>query len=126
MILGIGVDICEVNRFNRLSEDERFLKKVFSEDEITYCEKFKNKAECFAARFAAKEAFIKALGTGLSKGIVLKEIEVKKEKSGKPVLKISGSTLETFKSLKGNEILLSISHEKTIATAFVIITKGQK
>jgi len=125
MILGIGVDICEVKRFNRLSEDKRFIKRIFSDQEIDYCEKFKKKAECFAARFAAKEAFIKALGIGLSKGIVLKEIEVKKEKSGQPVLKISGATLKTFNNLKGDKIFLSMSHEKTSAVAFVIITKGQ-
>lgn len=123
MLLGIGVDICEVQRFDRLSEDEFFLKRIFTEDEINFCNRIKRKSECFAARFAAKEAFLKAIGIGIGEGVSFLEIEVKKDKSGKPYFGIYGGTYETLKKLGGAEIHLSLSHEKSAAIAFVVISK---
>lgn len=123
MIFGIGVDICEVDRFIRLSENEEFLKRIFSEEEISYCKSFKKKEQCFAARFAAKEAFVKALGTGMFNSVSLKEIEIKKGEKGNPYFNIKGETLNTFKRLGAKDIYLSISHEKHYAVAFVIITR---
>lgn len=125
MILGIGVDICEVERFKRLSEDDSFLNRIFTRDEIEYCKNFKKKAECLAARFAAKEAFVKALGTGMFNGVSLKEIEIKRDSNGKPFFDIKGETLETFKKTKAKEAFLSISHEKNNAIAFVVITRTE-
>lgn len=126
-MLGIGVDICEVKRFDRLQKNEKFIKKVFTELEIKYCEKKnKGKSQSFAARFAAKEAFVKALGTGFRKGTLYKEIEVNNDDLGKPYLNITGTTYKTLKNMNGGNIYLSLSHEKKAAVAFVVIEKGIK
>jgi holo-[acyl-carrier protein] synthase len=123
-MIGIGVDICEVKRFEDLSSSETFLKKVFTESEIKECSRKKNFLQCFASRFSAKEAFVKAMGTGFSKGVNYKEIELEKDKAGKPSLKITGETLATLKKKGGGIVHLSISHEKDFAIAFVVIEKG--
>ncbi|MCK4797381.1 MAG: holo-ACP synthase [Spirochaetes bacterium] len=122
-MLGIGVDICEVNRFEKLKQNKAFLKKIFTDNEIEYCEKRRNNAQCFAVRFAAKEAFVKAIGTGFRKGAHYKEIEVINNELGNPFLKITGLTNETLNRMNGSTIHLSLSHEKTSAIAFVIIEK---
>lgn len=118
---GIGIDICEVKRFDRLKQDERFLQRIFSENEILYCSKLKRSSEAFAVRFAAKEAFSKAIGTGIAKGVSLSEIEIKKEESGKPYISLTGNTLDLFNKLGDKKIHLSLSHEKTSAVAVVVI-----
>jgi holo-[acyl-carrier protein] synthase len=118
---GIGVDICEVNRFDRLKEKSDFIQKIFTEEEIKYCCPKKNSSQYFAVRFAAKEAFLKALGTGIGKGIHLKEIEVVRNDSGKPFILLHGETKRTFEKMKTGNIHLSLSHEKNNAIAFVII-----
>ncbi|OUX53066.1 MAG: hypothetical protein CBE47_04075 [Pelagibacteraceae bacterium TMED287] len=124
-ILGLGVDIININRIKMiLNRNKKFVEKIFSKKEILYCNKKKAKEFCFAKRFAAKEAFSKALGTGISKGLNFKEIEVIKEDSGKPSLSIKGkSLLVVKKTLKKDNfvVFLSISDDKPFAVATVII-----
>ena len=119
---GIGIDICNVKRFERLTENNSFINKIFTENEIIYCNSRKRKkSEVFAVRFAAKEAFAKALGTGFRKGISLKEIEIKKDELGKPSIVLYGNTKDFFESQVGGTIYLSLSHEKETAIAMVVI-----
>src|ERR1019366_9768217 len=93
MIVGLGVDIAEVGRIAAAIErhGRPFLQRVFTPAEIAYCEKHRNRVERFAGRFAAKEATMKALGTGWARGVRWVEIEVVREPSGKPMLKLSGA-----------------------------------
>lgn len=119
---GIGIDICEVQRFDRLIDNETFLKKVFTVEEVKYCLKQRSPGQFFAARFAAKEAFVKAMGTGIGrKGISLKEIEVKKDGLGKPYIELYGDTKSAVYEDGKKSILLSISHEAKAAVAVVLI-----
>ena len=123
-IFGIGTDIVDVKRIKKSLKNKLFLSRLFNKDEISKCEKTKNSPNCFAKRFAAKEAFSKALGTGISKGLNFKEIEVIKEDSGKPSLSIKGkSLLVVKKTLKKDNfvVFLSISDDKPFAVATVII-----
>ncbi len=122
MILGIGIDIFEVVRMKeRLKSQPSFIEGIFTESEIKYCNQFKNKAERFAARYAAKEAFLKALGTGWRDGITFKDINIINNSLGKPAIILSGIAKEIADNLNATEIHLSISHTKNLATAFVII-----
>jgi holo-[acyl-carrier protein] synthase len=120
---GIGIDICEVKRFDRLKAKEGFLQRIFSEEEISYCNARKNSSECFAVRFAAKEAFLKALGTGLAKGVHFREIIVINGALGKPDINLAGETRMTFENMGLSKILVSISHERENAVAVVMIDK---
>lgn len=117
----IGIDICEVKRFEKLVKDHSFLSRVFTEAEIEYCIKKKNCCQNFAVRFAAKEAFSKALGTGLKSGIKLKEIEILKDDEGKPIIKLYDKTKLFYESRFNKNIHLSLSHEKSLAVAVVIL-----
>ena len=92
MIIGIGTDIIEVNRIAKSIENLSFKQKVFSTQEINYCETKVNKAEHYAARFAAKEAFFKALGTGWRGGMAFNEVEIINDGLGKPTINLSGDT----------------------------------
>src|SRR3977135_2990439 len=93
MIVGLGMDIAEVDRIAAAIERHggAFLKRVFTPAEIAYCEKHRNRTERFAGRFAAKEAAMKALGTGWARGVRWLDIEVVREPSGKPTLKLTGA-----------------------------------
>ena len=91
-IFGIGTDIVKVSRINKLIINKKFLKRLFNKDEIKKCNKSKNTSSCYAKRFAAKEAFSKALGTGISKGLSFNEIIILNENSGKPFIKLIDST----------------------------------
>lgn len=125
MILGIGTDIVDVARIAQKVEGrEDFMKKVFSEQEAEYCKKQANPAESFAARFAAKEAFLKALGKGLDATFELHQIEIRNQENGKPYLELSSDVnvlvlLETEQN--PYRLHVSLSHTKTHATAHVII-----
>jgi holo-[acyl-carrier protein] synthase len=123
MIVGIGADIAEVHRLREAVErhGERFLQRVFTPLEIGYCRSHRNAAERLAARFAAKEAMMKALGTGWRRGIRWRDIEVSNAASGKPELRLSGKALEFYESLGGTRILLSLTHTESYALAHVII-----
>jgi holo-[acyl-carrier protein] synthase len=122
MIKGIGIDMIEPERVAaRINKRKGFREYVFSKKEIAYCEKKTNKFEHYAARFAAKEAFLKAIGTGWSKGTAFNEIEIKNDKAGKPEIFFLGQTAKTITGMKLGKISVSLSHIKTMASAIVII-----
>ncbi|MBN2461480.1 MAG: holo-ACP synthase [Candidatus Cloacimonetes bacterium] len=124
MIYGTGIDIIEVERIGRLiGRKEKYLRRVFTEVEIAYCNSFKCKAMNFAGRFAAKEAFSKALGTGFSNGIKLNEIEIINDKLGKPEIRLYGGTKAFFEDKRLDKIFVSITHIKNYASACVVIEK---
>ena len=122
MILGVGIDMIELDRvMEKIDKNNGFKEKVFSENEIAFCESKTNKKENYAARFAAKEAFLKATGLGLMLGNQLSDIEVVNDDRGKPSLNLKGDF--KIKSLENNwnKIHLSLSHLQNIACAVVII-----
>lgn len=123
MIIGIGTDIIEVERVAKAITKEAFKKKIFSDREIAYCESQK-KDESFAARFAAKEAFFKALGTGWRDGMGITEVEILNDELGKPNIHLSGKAKEVFEQKGATHVHVSLSHIKTQAAAFVIIEKN--
>ncbi len=122
MIIGLGVDIAEVERvkaaINR--HGESFLRRIYTPDERAYCEKFRNKYERFAGRFAAKEAAMKALGTGWRRGIRWTDIEVARQKGGKPSLELHGAARKLADEMGVQHISVSITHTATQALAQVI------
>ena len=123
-IFGIGTDIVNVDRIKISLKNKKFLRRVFNEKEVLKCKKIKSSVNCFAKRFAAKEAFSKALGTGISNGINFNEIIVLNKKTGKPYISIIGQTKKLLnKKFKGkkSKISLSLSDEKKYAVAFVTI-----
>ena len=104
-IYGIGTDIVKVSRLKNIIRNKSFISRLFSVDEILKCKKIKNPSTCFAKRFAAKEAFSKALGTGISKGINFNEIIVLNEKNGKPYIKLLNETKKSVeKKMKKKKI----------------------
>jgi holo-[acyl-carrier protein] synthase len=124
-IFGIGTDIVDVDRIKISLKNKNFIKRIFNEKEVSRCRKINNSINCFAKRFAAKEAFSKALGTGISNGINLNEIVILNKKSGKPYISIIGQTKKTLKKKfknKNSKISLSLSDEKKYAVAFVTIS----
>jgi len=122
MILGIGTDIIAVDRIARvIQKNIRFCEKVFSQREQEYCTSKANPAQSYAARFAAKEAVMKALGTGWDNGISWTEIEVINDAKGKPDIVLSGKSKDLVKSKGVRQIQLSMSHEQQYAIAFVIL-----
>ena len=124
MIYGIGTDIIEVSRIAKVMErDIGFREKIFSEGEIGYCERMKNKYQHYAARFSAKEAFMKALGTGWRDGIRFVEIEVAHDPLGKPLILLSGKAKELAERAGMGEIYVSLSHVKEMACAMVVAEK---
>ena len=124
-IFGIGTDIVSVDRIKNSLKNKTFINRIFNEKEISKCKNTNNSANCYAKRFAAKEAFSKALGTGISNGINFNEIIILNKKSGKPYISIIGQTKKIlnkkFKNSK-SKISLSLSDEKKYAVAFVTIT----
>ena len=124
MIVGTGVDIVETSRIQRVFErhGERFARRLFTAGEIAYCEKFKHKAERYAARFAAKEAAFKALGTGWREGIRWVDVEVTHQPSGKPELVLSGRAQALAQTLGVAQSAVSISHADNYVVALVIFT----
>ena len=124
MIAGLGTDMIEVDRVAaKIGKDSGFRELVFSKNEIAYCESKANKYEHYAARFAAKEAFFKALGTGWKNGTAFNEIEITHDERGKPGLVLLGQTAGLIDEMKISKISVSLSHLKTIASAVVIIEK---
>lgn len=119
-----GVDIIEIGRIEKSlgSLGDSFRYKVFTEREVNYCESKKAvKYQSYAARFASKEAVSKALGTGISGGISLKDIEVLNDDMGKPYVELSGKSREVFQGIKGCDISLSLSHCENYAVAYAVI-----
>ena len=123
MVLGLGTDLIETGRVEESIKrfGERFLERIFSPGEIAYCRRKKNAAESFAARFAAKEAGAKALGTGISRGVTWKEFEVRREASGKPSLHLSGRAAELAGAMGVRRIQLSLTHSREFALAVVVV-----
>lgn len=121
MIFGIGCDIVDVSRIKKAIANERFVNRVFAEKEIVYCaERGEQAAQSFAARFAAKEAFLKALGTGLREG-KLTDICVVNDELGKPELLLSGTFGEMVEAKGIKHLHLTLSHTKDVATAYVVL-----
>ena len=122
---GVGIDVVNILRFKSIiNKNNTFKQRIFSNVEINYCQKKKNNISCFAMRYAAKEAFSKALGTGISKGILFKDIEIKNDKLGKPDISIKGkSKIIVNKILKKKKYksFISLSDDKPCAVAVVII-----
>jgi holo-[acyl-carrier protein] synthase len=123
MVLGLGTDLIETGRVEESIKrfGERFLERIFSPGEIAYCTRKKNAGESFAARFAAKEAGAKALGTGISRGVTWKEFEVRREASGKPSLHLSGRAAELAGAMGVKRIQLSLTHSREFALAVVVV-----
>ena len=116
--VGLGVDIVEVARMQRiLQRSPSFATRVFSEGECRYCNRCANPATHFALRFAAKEAVVKALGTGFADGIDVRDIEVERARNGRPTVKLSGRALEISEQLGVRELSLSLSYTHTDAVA---------
>lgn len=122
-VLGIGVDIVETKRIESSLErfGDRFLHRVFLEDEIAYCRSMKFPSRHFAARFAAKEALSKAFGTGIGGQIGWQDIEVCRKESGKPFLVLHGGAGQLAHSLFVTETLVSLSHSDSYAVANVVV-----
>ena len=123
MIVGSGVDICEVDRVRKAIESDhgaRFKERVYTAREIEYSERRANRYERFAARFAAKEAGMKALGTGWRGGVSWRDFEVANLPSGKPTLRLHGKAAELAEQLGVRNIALSLTH--TAAQAIAIVT----
>ncbi|HEX7960879.1 MAG TPA: holo-ACP synthase [Terriglobales bacterium] len=123
MIVGSGIDITEVDRIHEAIQrfGSRFLNRVFTEAEIRYCESKKNSAERYAARFAAKEAAMKAIGTGLRRGVTWKDVEVTHASGGRPILKFSGRAAEFADRLGARHTALSLTHTAQTAMAMVVL-----
>jgi len=124
-IYGIGTDIANINRIKKSLKNKDFIDRLFSENEVKKCNNQINKANCYAKRFAAKEAFSKAIGTGISKGINFNEIIVHNIKSGKPNIKLLGNTKKVVNKIlnkKKFNIFLSLSDDKPFAVATVVIS----
>jgi holo-[acyl-carrier protein] synthase len=122
MIVGLGLDIAEIDRIEAAinRHGAAFLERLFTPAEVSYCERHKNRFERYAARFAAKEAAMKALGTGWSRGVRWRDIEVAREPSGKPMLRLAGAAREIADGLGVKNISLSITHSGNLALAQVI------
>src|SRR5579859_7536978 len=123
MIVGTGIDIAEVPRIAESIErfGDRFLRRVFTEEEIRYCDSKANRVERYAARFAAKEAAMKALGTGWNRGVRWRDIEVLRQPGSRPTIKFHGVAAEFAAKLGTKNIALSISHTPELAIANLIL-----
>jgi len=123
MIVGTGIDVVEVPRMAAAIErfGDRFLHRVFTQDEIRYCQSKANRIERFAARFAAKEAGMKALGTGWNHGVRWRDVEVQRQPGGRPALVFHGVAAQFARKLGMNRAALSLTHTAAEAIAHVIL-----
>ncbi len=122
-IVGVGIDIVDVARIRDMVETygERFLRRVFSDDELAYCMRFSEPFPHLAARWAAKEAVAKALGTGFSQGVTWKSICVIHAPNGEPLVLLTGTAQKLAASLKVKKIWLSLSHTRDYAAATAVM-----
>jgi holo-[acyl-carrier protein] synthase len=125
MIYGIGIDLVRVRRIEEALErwGDRFRKRVYTSGEIEYCLKKRNPSPNFAARFAAKEALVKALGIGMRRGVHWRNIEVARGPLGKPVLKLNGQAAEICQREKITGIFVSLTHDSDYSSAVVVLEK---
>src|SRR5438445_13615119 len=123
MIVGTGIDIAEVPRIREAIErhGQRFLNRIFTEGEIQYCESKANRVERFAARFAAKEAGMKALGTGWNHGVRWRDLEVRRQPGGRPTLMFHGKAPAFATELGVQRVALALTHTAADATADLIL-----
>ncbi|MEE3219409.1 MAG: holo-ACP synthase [Planctomycetota bacterium] len=121
-ILGIGTDIVEVLRIAKMIErhGELFINRVYTDTEIRYCQKMRAANQHFAGRWAAKEAILKALGTGWIKGISWRDMEIRSQPNGKPTVAFRGGTRDVVERLGIKNMLVSISHCRSHATAYAL------
>jgi holo-[acyl-carrier protein] synthase len=121
-VIGIGTDIVEVLRIAQMIErhGELFLGRVFTPSEIEYCSSRKAAIQHYAGRWAAKEAVLKALGTGWARGISWQDIEVRNEAGGKPLIRLGGGAREECEKLRIADVMISISHCRSHATAYAL------
>ena len=121
--IGLGVDIVGVEKFSRIVEKRgaRFLERLFTPAERKYCEQKVSRFEDYSARFAAKEAFLKALGQGLRRGLSWKDVEIINNRLGKPMLNVSGGAKEIADRCGAKSYHLSLSHTTECAMAVVIL-----
>jgi holo-[acyl-carrier protein] synthase len=126
-VRGLGVDLVPISRMRAVIErwDARFLERVFTEDEIAYCRARRDPAPHFAARFAAKEAGLKALGTGLRLGVNWRELEVRRERGQAPVLVLSGRCRQVCDARGGGRMLLALSHDGDYAIAQALLVDDE-
>ena len=121
MIAGIGTDIAEVKRFEKWVQNPQMLERFFNEKELSTAKSDSAKCQHYAVRFAAKEAFSKAMGTGIT-GFSLKDVYITNNSEGKPLLNIEGEALSLMKERLGEcNAFVSLSHEKEYAVAFVVL-----
>jgi holo-[acyl-carrier protein] synthase len=127
MIVGTGIDIAEVPRIEASIArfGDRFLRRIFTEAEIRYCESKANRVERYAARFAAKEAAMKAIGTGWNHGVAWRDVEVCRQPGGRPTIEFHGKAAEFAAKLGAVHIALSLSHTAEYAMAQVILESGR-
>jgi len=123
MVIGIGIDIVNIERIEGLMArwGDLFLGRVFTEKEIVWCQRRIRPPECFAIRFAAKEAFLKAIGWGLRNGIQWTDIEVENDVSGKPSFFFHRKAKEVLETLRIEKALLTLSHDRPCAVAHVLL-----
>lgn len=123
MIIGSGIDLVEIPRIQHSLDryGSRFLNRIYTAGEQAYCLGKRNSAESLAARFAAKEAGAKALGTGISKGVSWLELEVVRAPGGRPSLRFHGRALEIARALRAGQASLSLSHTGSLAIASVVL-----
>jgi len=123
MILGTGVDLAEVHRIRASIErfGEKFVQRVYTPTEIAYVERKANRYERYAARFAAKEAGMKAIGTGWRSGVTWQDFEVANLPGGRPTLKLKGRAAEIARALGVRSISLSLTHTAELGMAYVIL-----
>ena len=127
MIVGVGIDILEVSRIEKDLQEKTGLKnQLFTTREIEYCESKRYPAPHFAARFCAKEAFFKALGSGYRGGLSWREVETEHDNLGQPHLILSGKAREAAKTLGVDKIFLTLSHTRQLAIANVILESNVK
>lgn len=123
MTIGIGIDVIQNDRIAESLErfGDRFLRRIYTEDETAYCQSCARPAIHFAARFAAKEAAFKALGTGWSGGVRWRDVEVRRLRSGQPELLLHGAALERASALGSTRFYVSLTHDHTVSAAVVIL-----
>jgi len=123
MIIGTGIDLVNIERIEHLMArwGDLFLARVFTEKEIARCQRQARPPDCFAIRFAAKEAFLKAIGLGLRKGIHWTDIEVLNDSMGKPSLSLDRRARELFQTLRIDQAFLTLSHDHPYAVAYVLL-----
>ena len=125
-VIGIGTDIVETSRIAQMIErhGDLFLDRVYTPHEVGYCSVRKAATQHYAGRWAAKEAVLKALGTGWARGIRWRDVEVRNEIGGRPLIQLDGGALDTSRRLGIDQVLISISHCQAYATAYAIAVGG--